>query len=108
VPGRRRAGSGAGLRPYDDAGDDPAKARCAIRKRAPDADTVYLHRELVRAAHEQGDPLVARLRAKGHRIDCWTIDHGSPAALADLRIALATGCDQITTNSAVAWAAAPL
>jgi glycerophosphoryl diester phosphodiesterase len=101
-------GLALGYDPYDDAGDDPAEAMRAIRKRAPDADTVYLHRELVRTAHEQGDPLVPRLRAKGHRIDCWTIDHGSPAALTDLRIALAAGCDQITTNSAAAWAAAQL
>jgi glycerophosphoryl diester phosphodiesterase len=101
-------GLALGYDPYDDAGDDPAEAMRAIRKRAPDADTVYLHRELVRTAHEQGDPLVARLRAKGHRVDCWTIDHGSPAALANLRIALAAGCDQITTNSAGAWVAAQL
>jgi glycerophosphoryl diester phosphodiesterase len=101
-------GLALGYDPCDDAGDDPAEAMRAIRTRAPDADTVYLHRELVRTAHEQGDLLVARLRAKGHRVDCWTIDHGSPAALADLRIAFAAGCDQITTNSAVAWAAAQL
>jgi glycerophosphoryl diester phosphodiesterase len=97
-----------GYDPYDDAGDDPAEALRAICDRAPGADTIYLHRALVRAAHERGDPLVARLRAQGHRVDCWTIDHGSPAALADLRIALAAGCDQITTNSAAAWTAARL
>ena len=32
----------------------------------------------------------------------------TPAAIADLRAALAEGCDQITTNSAAAWAAARL
>jgi glycerophosphoryl diester phosphodiesterase len=101
-------GLALGYDPYDDAGDDPAEAIRAIRDRALEADTVYLHRALVRAAHERGDPLVARLRAQGHRVDCWTIDHGSPEALADLRIALAAGCDQITTNSAAAWAAARL
>jgi glycerophosphoryl diester phosphodiesterase len=101
-------GLALGYDPHDDAGNDPAEAMRAIRERARDADTIYLHRELVRAAHEQGDPLVARLRAKGHHVDCWTIDHGSPEALADLRIALAAGCDQITTNSAAAWAAARL
>jgi glycerophosphoryl diester phosphodiesterase len=97
-----------GYDPYDDAGSDPAEAMRAVRDGAAEADTVYLHRELVRAAHEQGDPLVARLRAQGRRIDCWTIDHGPTEALADLRIALAEGCDQITTNSAAAWAAARL
>jgi glycerophosphoryl diester phosphodiesterase len=99
-------GLALGYDPYDDAGNDPAEAMRAIRERARDARTVYLHRELVRTAHEQGEPLVARLRARGHRVDCWTIDHGPPEATADLRIALAAGCDQITTNSAAAWAAA--
>jgi glycerophosphoryl diester phosphodiesterase len=101
-------GLALGYDPYDDASNDPADAMRAIRERAPEADTVYLYRELVRAAHEQGDPLVARLRAHGHLVDCWTIDHGHPAAIADLRAAIAEGCDQITTNSAAAWAAARL
>jgi hypothetical protein len=56
----------------------------------------------------QGDPLVARLQAEGHRVDCWTIDHGTPGAAADLRVAIAEGCDQITTNSAASWARATL
>jgi glycerophosphoryl diester phosphodiesterase len=101
-------GLALGYDPYDDASNDPADAMRTIRERAPDADTIYLHRELVRAAHEQGDPLVARLRAHGHRVDCWTIDHGSPGAVADLRAALAAGCDQITTNTATSWAVATL
>jgi glycerophosphoryl diester phosphodiesterase len=102
------AGLALGYDPHDDAGDDPADAMRAIRERATAADTIYLHRKLVRAAHEQASPLIARLRARGQRVDCWTIDHGPSAALADLRIALAEGCDQITTNSAAAWAAARL
>jgi glycerophosphoryl diester phosphodiesterase len=102
------AGLALGYDPHDDAGDDPADAMRAIRERAAAADTIYLYRELVRAAHEQASPLIAQLRARGQRVDCWTIDHGPPAALADLRIALAAGCDQITTNSAAAWAAARL
>ena len=101
-------GLALGYDPYDDAGNEPAEAMRAIRERAHRADTIYLHCLLVRAAHEQGDPLVARLRAQGHRVDCWTIDHGQAAAIADLRAALAEGCDQITTNSATAWAAARL
>jgi len=107
----RRLGEGIpglalGYDPYDDAGNDPAAALRAIRDRASEADTIYLYRELVRAAHEQGEPLVARLHAQGQRVDCWTIDHGDPLASADLRTALAAGCDQITTNSAAAWVAA--
>jgi glycerophosphoryl diester phosphodiesterase len=106
--GRTVPGLALGYDPYDDAGNDPAEAMRAIRDRAREADTIYLDRELVRAAHEEGDALVARLRAQGHRVDCWTIDVGQPAALADLHAALAEGCDQITTNSAAAWAAARL
>ena len=101
-------GLALGYDPYDDAGNDPAGALRAIRERAAEADTIYLHRELVRAANARAEPLVAQLRAQGQRVDCWTIDRGAPAALADLRIALAAGCDQITTNSAAAWAAARL
>jgi glycerophosphoryl diester phosphodiesterase len=102
------SGLALGYDPYDDAGNDPAAALRAVRERAAEADTIYLHRELVRAAHARAEPLVAQLRAQGQRVDCWTIDHGAPAALADLRLALTAGCDQITTNSAAAWAAARL
>jgi glycerophosphoryl diester phosphodiesterase len=101
-------GLALGYDPYDDAGSDPAGALRAICETAPEAHTVYLHRELVRAAHDRGDPLVARLRADGHRVDCWTIDYDSPDAVADLRAAIVSGCDQITTNSAASWATATL
>jgi glycerophosphoryl diester phosphodiesterase len=101
-------GLALGYDPYDDGGDDPAEAMRAIRERASEADTIYLHRDLVRTAQEQGDPLVVRLRAHGHRVDCWTIDYGSPDAVANIRAAIAAGCDQITTNSAAAWAGARL
>jgi glycerophosphoryl diester phosphodiesterase len=87
---------------------DAARVVRHVRDRAPEADTIYLYRGLVRAAHEQGEPLVARLRERGHLVDCWTIDHGSAAATADLCAAIAAGCDQITTNSAAQWASASL
>jgi glycerophosphoryl diester phosphodiesterase len=102
------AGLAVGYDPYSDAGNDPAAALRAIRERAPEADTIYLHRDMVRAAHEQGDPLVERLHAHGHRVDCWTIDYGTPRAIEDVRAAIAAGCDQITTNSAASWATAKL
>jgi glycerophosphoryl diester phosphodiesterase len=76
-----------------------------VRERAPGADTIYLHRSLVRAAQERGHPLVARLQAHGHRVDCWTIDFGTAEATTDLLAAIAC-CDQITTNSPAAWVAA--
>ncbi len=76
-----------------------------VREKAPEADWIYLRRDLVRAAYDQGDRLVAELRLSGHRVDCWTIDHGTPDDDADFVTAVKAGCDQITTNTAAAWAA---
>jgi glycerophosphoryl diester phosphodiesterase len=101
-------GLALGYDPYDDAAAGAADIVGQVRARAPHADTIYLRRDLVRAAHERGEPLVAQLHAHGHRVDCWTIDHGSAAARADLRAAIAAGCDQITTNSAEQWASSSL
>jgi glycerophosphoryl diester phosphodiesterase len=93
-----------GYDPSDGAGD-PARL---VRETAPEADTVYLHKSLVRASRQRGDGLVERLRDRGHRVDCWTIDHGAPDGPADLVAACAAGCDQITTNTSLAWARAKL
>jgi len=100
-------GLALGYDPGDDleAGGDVFRL---VRERAPEAETIYLHRRLVRAAHEGGEPLVARLQERGHLVDCWTIDHGSAEATRDLLAAISAGCDQITTNSAALWAAATL
>ena len=101
------AGLALGYDPTDDAGEASTDAILRlVGDRAPDADTIYLYRKTIRAAHERGDDLVARLRGRGHRVDCWTIDHGDDEATADLMAALATGCDQITTNTPRAWATA--
>ncbi|MEM7021094.1 MAG: glycerophosphodiester phosphodiesterase family protein [Pseudomonadota bacterium] len=101
-------GLALGYDPMDDAGHDAHDVTQQISNRAPHADTIYLHRGTVRAAEDRGEPLVAKLRARGQLVDCWTIDHGTAAALEDIRIALAAGCDQITTNTPAAWAAAKL
>ena len=79
-----------------------------VQETAPEADTIYLHRKLVRSSQQRGDGLVDRLRERGHRVDCWTIDHGLPGAAEDLQTAIAAGCDEITTNTPRAWAAATL
>ena len=60
------------------------------------------------ASEDRGDGLVAELRERGHRVDCWTIDHGAPDAATDLVAAITAGCSQITTNTAFAWIAAKL
>jgi len=99
-------GLALGYDPTDDPAISPAEVLALVRARAAEADTIYLDRNVVRAAQERGEPLVARLRDDGHHVDCWTIDHGTTAATADLLAAVAAGCDQITTNSARAWTAA--
>ena len=102
-------GLALGYDPMKDAGADADADRVEriVREIAPDAHTLYLHRECVRASQARGDGLVKRLKARGHRIDCWTIDLGEAGAVADLRAAVASGCDAITTNTntANAWAA---
>lgn len=79
-----------------------------VQEMAPEADTIYLHRKLVRSSQQRDDGLIDRLRERGHRVDCWTIDHGLPGAVEDLQTAIAAGCDEITTNSPRAWAATAL
>lgn len=104
----RRLGKGV---PGMALGWDPSRAAAAgdsdvfqlVRDTAPEAEMVYLHRNLVRLSHERGDGLVARLGEHGHQVDCWTLDHGEPQAAKDLAAALATGCRQITTNTPAAW-----
>jgi glycerophosphoryl diester phosphodiesterase len=97
-------GLALGYDPIDDAGVDvdADTLERLIRAIAPDAHTIYLHRECVRASQARGDGLVARLKAWGHRIDCWTIDFADADADADLGCAVAAGCDAITTNTAIA------
>lgn len=98
------AGLALGYDPIEDArAGAPGLARL-IRKKAPGAHTIYLYRKLVRDSYEQDDGLVADLQAHGYQVDCWTIDHGAPDADGDLVAAITVGCDQITTNTAHAWA----
>jgi glycerophosphoryl diester phosphodiesterase len=73
-----------------------------VRSLAPDADTIYLSRRVIR---EHGAAvLVKRLHRAGHLVDCWTIDRGDPDGEADFVAALDAGVDQITTNTPAAWA----
>jgi len=95
---------------YDpsDRGTSSSEVLRVVEETAPQADTIYLHRKIVRTAHERDDGLIGKLRERGHRIDCWTIDHGKRNAEQDLLAALMSGCDQITTNTPTAWARAEL
>ena len=103
------AGLAFGYDPSDEArAASTADVLRRVYEKAPQADTIYLHRNLVRASEDRGDGLVAQLRECGHRVDCWTIDHGASDAVAALVAAITAGCSQITTNTAFAWTAAKL
>lgn len=97
------AGMALGWDPSREAAGGELDVFRLVRETAPEAQMVYLHRMLVRMSHERGDGLVARLAECGHQVDCWTLDHGEPEAAKDLAAAVATGCHQVTTNTAVAW-----
>ena len=102
------AGLALGYDPINDAKAGAHGLARLIRENAPEANTIYLYRKLVRDSYERNDGLVADLRKHGYKVDCWTIDHGTPGADSDLRAAIMVGCDQITTNTAQAWANAKL
>ena len=97
-----------GFDPTEEAMNNDADVSRIVQERAPEANWIYLHRDIVRKSYERGDGLVDRLHASGHRVDCWTIDHGTPDATEDFIAAVHAGCDQITTNTAQAWATARL
>ncbi len=99
-------GLALGYDPTEDAAASGADVLALVRETAPAADTIYLHHETVCASVSTGSQLVPRLKALGHRVDCWTIDFGMPDAVRSFRDAAVAGCDQVTTNTATAWAAA--
>ena len=98
------SGLALGYDPTDEAVHGGADVLRIVQEKAPEADWIYLRRDLVRASAERSDRLVARLRQSGHRVDCWTIDHGTPDDDADFVAAVMAGCDQVTTNTAAVWA----
>ena len=78
-----------------------------VRQHAPEAQTLYLHFSIVRRSQQRGDALVRRLADLGHRVDCWTLDHGRTDATHNLLAAVAAGCHEVTTNTPLAWLAEP-
>ncbi len=98
------SGLALGYDPTEEVEHSGADVLRIVREKAPEADWIYLRRDFVRASYERGDRLVARLRVSGHRVDCWTIDHGTPDDTGDLVAAVMAGCDQVTTNTAAVWA----
>ena len=65
---------------------------------APQAEMIYLARELVLSAHDTGFDIVAPIHAAGRRIDAWTIRQVSPETLAQVDRLLDLKVDQITTD----------
>ncbi len=66
---------------------------------APEAETIYLHHSLLRAARDRGIDLVAALQRQDRLVDCWTIGTDRSGTGAQLRLAMAAGVDQITTDT---------
>ncbi len=66
---------------------------------SPEAETVYLHHALIAAAAERDLDLVGAFHGQERRVDCWTIGTDRPQAEALLRMAVAAGVDQITTDT---------
>ena len=99
--GARVRGLALGYDPTEDATRSGRDAISLVREVAPTADWIYLHRSSVRNAHKRGEQLAA---AGLPMIDCWTIDHGGATNRFHFDMALAAGCDQITTNSPALWA----
>lgn len=70
-----------------------------IAATSPEAETVYLHHSLIAAAAERGLDLVGAFHDQHRMVDCWTIGTDRPQPEARLRMAVATGVDQITTDT---------
>ena len=75
---------------------------------APEAEGMYLYKEIVAAGLRQDVNVVAAFQERGVWVDCWTIDAGTPGDDAYLAAALAAGVDQITTNTPRRLAESPV
>ena len=75
---------------------------------APEAETVYLHHSLIASADARNLDLVGAFHDQNRLVDCWTIGTDRPRTEALLRMAVAAGVDQITTDTprdlAALWA----
>ncbi len=70
-----------------------------VAQAAPEAETVYLHHSVLAAARDRDLDLVGRFHAQGRSVDCWTIGTDRPGTETQLRMAVAAGVDQITTDT---------
>lgn len=66
---------------------------------APEAETIYLHHSLIAAADARNLDLVGAFHDQHRLVDCWTIGTDRPRTEALLRMAVAAGVDQITTDT---------
>lgn len=66
---------------------------------APRAEMAYLHHSALAAARDQGVDLVGAFRRAGVGVDCWTIGTDRDGTEAQLRLAVGSGVDQITTDT---------
>lgn len=66
---------------------------------APRMETVYLHHSVFAAARDQGVDLVRAFHREGLQVDCWTIGTDRADTEVQLRLAIESGIDQITTDT---------
>lgn len=66
---------------------------------APQAEMAYLHHSALAAAREQGVDLVGAFQRAGVGVDCWTIGTDRAETETELRLAMESGVDQITTDT---------
>jgi glycerophosphoryl diester phosphodiesterase len=71
---------------------------------APDAAIYYLEADIVLAGLSVGVNLVELVRCNGAEVDAWTVDADRPWLREVLRLLIAAGCHQITTNDPEALA----
>lgn len=79
---------------------DYLEERCEhLVNAVPYASTFYIDHKLIAQSLDDGFNWAQALRARGVKLDAWTLDVGNPAAEANARRLLSVGVDQFTTNT---------
>ncbi len=99
------AGLSLGFDPTAQLIDDPVAAADLsgfadrVMSQAPRAGTIYLHHRVFAAARDQTVDLTASFHQEGVLVDCWTIGTNRADTGGQLRLAVGSGVDQITTDT---------
>lgn len=82
-----------------DAAADLPEFAARMMSLAPRAEMIYLHHSALAAARERRIDLVGAFQRAGAGVDCWTIGTDRDGTEAQLRLAVESGVDQITTDT---------